>query len=56
MLTETECLAKAVEMDAKALQSMGLASHANYVRLAAGWRHVGAQAAWQDRHPHDQST
>jgi hypothetical protein len=47
MRTESECLTKAAEMDAKAEACQGAEAHASYSRLAESWRHAGRQAAWQ---------
>ena len=48
MLTEQQCLAKAVEMDERALEAACSTRRADFLAMARSWRGVAWQAAWQD--------
>jgi hypothetical protein len=49
MRSSLHCLAKAIEMDAKAATCGDVAASVGYARMAADWRELAALAAWQDR-------
>jgi hypothetical protein len=49
MLTALQCLAKAIEMDAKAAVFDRAEYRAEYAALATGWRDLAAIARQQDR-------
>ena len=48
MLTSKECLAKADELDAVAGAYRTADGRAQYRTMAASWRDLARQAAWQD--------
>jgi hypothetical protein len=50
MRTEHECLAIAIEMEARAERSRLPAQIADLRYMASCWRNLGRQAAWQDAH------
>lgn len=48
MLTETECLARAVDMDRKSKLCAGVLVRDEFLGLARQWRDLARMAAWQD--------
>ncbi len=48
MLNALQCLAKVIEMDAKAAVSETAEYRSEYAALAKNWRHLAAMARYQD--------
>lgn len=48
MLTASECLARATEMDDRAAKTSGH-DREEFLRLALGWRYAAQMALWQDK-------
>jgi hypothetical protein len=53
MRSSLHCLAKAIEMEAKAATCGDDAARVEYAQMAADWRELAALAAWQDRWTND---
>jgi hypothetical protein len=49
MRSASECLAKATEMDERAVQCGGSSHTAEYIEMASCWRMLSRMAAYQDR-------
>jgi hypothetical protein len=49
MIGATDCLARAAEMDERAVQCGGASARASYLRIASGWRRVSLMARHQEQ-------